>query len=416
MSTYNRIRERNERYRSACSGYTRVLPGSKDWTLAFSNNLTPYKNLGNHQVVYDRITKPPRPGTIVNNPCCMYKIHGEAMCSDLIYTSPYPNRPDYPDRKYVGNWFCGINVEVGPTWTDSPIDIESRLQDLVSQKAFAQINEAPVDFGLFFAEIDQTLKMLVNPMRGLSSMLNSLVKQGAASKVVRGSRFIHPTKDFNRINDAWLQSQFGMIPLMLDMDAIIKDYEHKVARPIKHTDRSSGVLGVEDTSKRIRYTDMFDGIGWFNLEVYHEKIIKTFVSSSVYWVRSSPRSGYGGSFNDLASFLWELIPYSFVVDWMFSVGTWLKSIQPNETVEYAGNFVSQKTTIEDNYYHTGGYERTTGVPISGTGSRMLITEQRLVRTPNVLLPVTPVFRGPTLSVRHTVDLLSLIWQKMPKLR
>lgn len=412
---YTRIRETNNRFAPNVRLWTSNTVKPK-WTL-FGESKGYSKNLGTHRVIYDNKTRRPLPGQVVNNPCCMYRIKGESHCSDLVMISPYPTYASTPHRRYSGDWVSGCAELVSQQWPQSPIDIDRRVQDYCIQKAMAQINEPPVDMGIFFAELGKTARMLVNPFKSLSSILNSVVRRGAANKVVYGSRTFKAREDFDRINDAFLTYRYGISPLLRDIDGLIKDYENKVNRPISRIDRSSGGMSVQKTDTLTRSpTAFFDGIGWFNLQWNKRVSVRTYATGAAYWIRKTPKSGYGGSFNDLASFLWEIIPYSFVVDQVFKVGNWLRAIQPNESVTYAGNYVSLKTVIETQLIHVGGYERSVGYNVPGTGSSVTVVEERLVRIPNTNIPVTPVYMGPRLSLYDTISDLSLIWQKMPKLK
>lgn len=412
---YNRVRERDDRWKPTYS-YTSWYYGG---TLSQGTSQNPFKGQGQLQTVYDNKTSwPKKRPLVILNPCCMYKINGTSSCNDLIYMSKLPKRYDLPSRKLSGDWLSGM-FNVGPTWPPSPINIEQRTLDIVSQAACAKKHEPPVDVATMVREGRETLGLLVNPSRSLVQMMQQMVRH-ANVKPWKG-RFPSPRQiqdEISKLSDAWLQYRYGIVPLVHDIDAGIKAYENAVVRAVRPNLERSTAGDVLENTRTQTYLRQNHPSGWFNLGFQQEVSVKTVATGHVYWVRKwvSPMGQYGQDFSDLPNFLWELIPYSFVVDWVFSVGDWLRSITPDSSIDYLGNCVSLKTTISTRYIHTDGYEVNTGWPLQTFGSSVTITEERLVRVTNTPIPVTPVYLGPRLSIKRQIDALSLIWQKMPKLR
>jgi hypothetical protein len=112
---------------------------------------------------------------------------------------------------------------------------------------------------------------------------------------------------------------------------------------------------------------------------------------------------------DIPSLLWELTPYSFVVDWFANVGQWVQAVVPDPSLSFTGNWVTVIERTEVKYSSGTLKEQHTSPATSAVGSyggsSMLWETVR--RYPHQPLPTTPVLKGKALSIQQTADALSL---------
>jgi hypothetical protein len=112
---------------------------------------------------------------------------------------------------------------------------------------------------------------------------------------------------------------------------------------------------------------------------------------------------------DIPSLLWELTPWSFVVDWFANVGTWLQAVVPDPSISIRGNWVTVIRTTEVKYSsgtliepHSHPVSMSTGM-YGGSSIRL----HEVHRYANQPLPTTPVLMGKALSVLQKADALCL---------
>lgn len=194
--------------------------------------------------------------------------------------------------------------------------------------------------GLVFAgELKETLSMIRHPARalrrGVSEYLSLLKKRGPKLRFRDRPRFVR---------DTWLEWSFGVRPLISDLDSAIKAfYLSDAARPIfemvRGTNRSQEILSSSPVNYGPAHNSRTQG-----LRVVTDEVIVKF-----YGTYKSSGSGvidchhYGFSPWEFVPTIWELIPYSFLVDYFTNVGKILESWSYRNL---GPRFVS-KTTIQE---------------------------------------------------------------------
>jgi hypothetical protein len=119
----------------------------------------------------------------------------------------------------------------------------------------------------------------------------------------------------------------------------------------------------------------------------------------------------GLSVEHLPSILWEVVPLSFVADWFYSTGDWLRAIQPNPTVQVLGGYVSCKT---DSQVHLNIVKvQYSGGPIGYVSATSDYEMSRLERSCNAALPALPVRKIASLSLAQAIDSCILTIQRIP---
>lgn len=309
-----------------------------------------------------------------------------------------------------GGW-GGTNVSLDGTFSFStPVPAWSNNDEIALISSIQSKLDGGIGFhaGVAVAEIDQALRMIrdgAKRFRRISESLSSgdlnkamrVAFNGSAANHVKG---IHGLMG---IADNYLLYQFGVKPLIQDVLDGARSYGYKAGRP-----------------KSIR------------VSVSRKNTSRTPGPSHGFW--SCPcDSSYGKSIVcyletdnivdesgllDLPSIAWERIPYSFVVDWWVPVGTYLSAL-------HTARLVSNSSAI---FCRTETTKIFSG-PIK-SGSLYSVTEHdrgsytsiRQIRTLVNDLAVPPPSVKPLLhqstevSLRHTLEAISLIIQKAPLLK
>lgn len=213
-----------------------------------------------------------------------------------------------------------------------PSDFEYQVQQRALTKLWKKVRQTQYQFQgiVFFGEIHQTVQMMLNPMgklkKGLLDYLNALKhrKRGVTRK-----------SDLKRIlSDTWLEFSFGWGPLAMDVrDAavalarvtnnierpIVKVYAREVAdnKPV-----NNGTLNVDgisyDTTRREHKEFQVVYYCRVQLSEMSEQAIEDRAGGVV------KLSGF--DWRSWAPSAWELIPWSFLVDYFSNVGDLIEAV------------------------------------------------------------------------------------------
>lgn len=118
----------------------------------------------------------------------------------------------------------------------------------------------------------------------------------------------------------------------------------------------------------------------------------------------------------LPNTLYQIIPLSFVVDWGIDIGSWIQAHRPRPGYVYMGNCVTCKTTRTTTWANIATksiYADYSNAPL--TSSKGFMVDETIDRQVNLPLPSTPQIGNGLSGLARSVDALSLIWQRMPKL-
>ena len=122
----------------------------------------------------------------------------------------------------------------------------------------------------------------------------------------------------------------------------------------------------------------------------------------------------GLSFGNMPSMIWELIPYSFVVDWVVNVGDWLKASRPRLDLEIMGSCTSHHQSVTNQRICVASTRTDTGASVIPTTSMYTSELQKLLRVSTAPLPVYPQVAFEFDNLIHNIDSLTLIHQRIPR--
>lgn len=274
------------------------------------------------------------------------------------------------------------------------------LQNMALIQARNNLKGSSVDLGTAFGERDQLARMLGDTAKRLATSVrelrrgrvrNAMRALGISSKrgEPRGSTW--PKK--------WLELQYGWKPFLSDI--------YGAAAALSKRDRRDWRVTAKGRAKVVRF-GTFSETG---NNVHH------YISSTKGEFFALVRiDAFLGEVSDLTSLgvtnpllvAWELVPLSFVVDWLWPVGDWISSLDATLGVTIEGVSMTQFKRLE-----TQG--RGVTHDFAGTNYlnewEILRKEVWLNRTVDqaVPLPSMPSLKNPA-SLGHMANALSLLAQ------
>lgn len=176
--------------------------------------------------------------------------------------------------------------------------------------------------GMVFAgELRQTLQMIKRPAQSIRNLLSKHLNDVKKHRSVKDKR-----KRLEKVRDNWLETQYGLMPLVSDTESALDAfYSSKAIQPLAEMARgygkasSGGELGYNNFGVPNNCTLRVVRRGFVDVQVKYYGTIRS-TGSGV----DKPKL-YGFRAAEFVPTLWELVPWSFVVDYFSNVGQVLES-------------------------------------------------------------------------------------------
>lgn len=190
----------------------------------------------------------------------------------------------------------------------------------VNNKAYAKFLDlvrTSAGVGQNLAEYKQTIDLLHGTLSALRSPFKAFAT--AARRYAKQARFQPHELGRTALRDlggAWLIWHFGVDPLIKDLYAICERLDERKNfewRPVTASAQSSWLF--DSTQKPGAFK-------WTNHEVYRG-IVRTSAEVRLKDQMTAMMNDFG--LINPASLAWEIVPFSFVVDWFYPVGAYLNS-------------------------------------------------------------------------------------------
>lgn len=210
-----------------------------------------------------------------------------------------------------------------------PPDITD-LETKANNKALMLLNKKLSDHrhaisgGVVLGELPRTLQLLLNPAktlrRGIGDYLDSLKKRRPNRRGLSRAKFRE--KAIKTVSDTWLEYVYGWLPLVSDIHDAAKalaDQKYNVNPPIM---RLKAAAKFEKSRHVTSYPQLYNNLGSY-VDYLNKGSVEVIYRVGVGDGPSALNEGLTKVGLDLRSFvptLWELIPYSFVVDYFTNIG------------------------------------------------------------------------------------------------
>lgn len=188
---------------------------------------------------------------------------------------------------------------------------------------------APLKGGVLVGELRETLRMIRNPASALRDGISAYLKRARRLRREHGRRNPHTLRKV--LSNSWLEYVYGWVPLIEDLKSATEAYtklKNKVETVRAFGKGSSGsktpgVVGLGGHSNYIRYNQIV------SLSQMTTCRIKGVCKADLQGVDAEAadrlQTALGFNIQDFLPTVWELIPYSFVVDMFTNIGDILNS-------------------------------------------------------------------------------------------
>lgn len=248
--------------------------------------------------------------------------------------------------------------------------------------------------GVFLGEGHQVLRMIGDSALKIAKSLRCLKKGNlrGASVALTGKAYDPKT---GKVANNWLELQYGWLPLLSDVHGGALFLAHHLNTPLQTTVRVNRSQKAE-----MRETSSQAGNSPDISRIHSRGYIKAILKEK----DVAQLSGL----TDPVSIAWELVPYSFVVDWFIPIGSWLSARGLRSAL--TGTFVTTRMVTWEGLGY-GDYISGRYYSAPGSWAKMVSLNRTISSSLQVPLPdFKPL--GKVLSWQHAANAVALLTQKL----
>lgn len=282
----------------------------------------------------------------------------------------------------------------------------------------SRVNEQKVLLAVLFAELTKSVDMIATKVGSIAAAMR-LARKGKWGQAAKrlGTNTSPPPRRRRRsdgsdplkgglktFSERWLEWHYGWLPLYNDVYGMLAAMETFAPQP--------WVRGT--ASRSFSYQEVFSGPGYTATSVCKVKQRVTVAASvKVADWNLIKMHEYGVTGPQAAITLWELIPFSFVVDWFIPVGAYLeaKASLTGIKLEKASTTYNVHSVITTTVKPAGQFVSIQ----AGAGVRETFRKKRVLGIPPASFPYSQIEANPfygeqiTKKFIHAVALLGAIW-------
>jgi hypothetical protein len=290
-------------------------------------------------------------GEIFNNPFRSTKVECSGSNNSswsITWTGNNPCDPQAPwNKTMAGTWLRSMSTSPGLGCSFNPwTELESRqTATIAGTKAWADIKSPEIQGMVFAAELGKTLRMIKRPLENLARYVR-LASVNDKRRVLKWRDSMKKTGAetlylWQFIMSEWLRYRYGIMPLIYDVEGIMK-LANKLEVPVRRTARGEAKFSSGTLTNVIPF-----GESYFQGQT--TTYLKTDVSvraGVLYEHAASISNRMGYELSQLPSTIYELVPYSFVLDWAVNLGDYIQAMEPKVDVKVLASWTTTKVVEE----------------------------------------------------------------------
>lgn len=305
----------------------------------------------------------------------------------------------FPSRTWTGR---GQNVAtssvLGPHISAAlAAIIDSNTRNRLNTEVLNKLQDQKVDFGTALAEMRSTVSGVASTFgQGVRAVLAA--KHGNWAGVAKALR-VKPKSlaSGGAFSERWLEYQFGWMPLFADL--------HGGYELIHQGLREKGLLMSASRS----YNDSVEfGSSSTNWEIKGRSSIQSRVKLHAAVNNAAIANLAQWGFLNPAQIAWELVPYSFVVDWFMPVGNLISACGATRGLSFVGGFSSTRVSSECEWTYYP--ERSSSYRYEGEGFSGRCWCESYDRTAMSTFPMPSIYFKSPFSTSHVTSALALLRQ------
>lgn len=274
-------------------------------------------------------------------------------------------------------------------------------------KAMDEVQDRKVNLAQFIAERQQLVNSVTDVVNRLTKAIHCVRRRDVSGTMVALGLTKRPKKFTGNVAKDWLAVQYGWKPLLSDVKGMAEFFADKHINT-KVRIRVRKKVKLTNPPGKTRYGSI---LGVPNSTVWNYDESRTDATCILRFVITNDFNRLGGQLgiSDPLTLAWELIPYSFVVDWFLPVGNFIARLNYDSGLTFEGgsttqwSFQTSTVTVPSMTYVSGGM--TTQLSGGTTELYALRFDREVHLTPPQ--PTLPHWKDP-FSWTHLANALALM--------
>lgn len=313
---------------------------SKDGsTMSYTDIGTFTKNSSNgfmYDVMTPSFKKLVAQGRIINNP--MYQVVGTTSIkpgsSEWIY---HWEEQTYGDEIWGWDHIPSLSPPLTVS-TDlevlESIWLDASLVDTASAQAWANVDISEAAVLASLGELPETLNWLKNLYYRFYKVTKAFNKKRLVRHLAKGD-----------LTDLWLEYRYAIRPIIFEAESLVKALQ-LTKENIRQTARGNAV--VEESLGSVATRTNGPTIHWgqeYTVETTQRKEVRAGVLFAIDSDIDLLTHALG--FNQPIQSLWELVPFSFIIDWFFNIGEIIATWSPKGDLTPLASWTTETITVTE---------------------------------------------------------------------
>lgn len=235
-------------------------------------------------------------------------------------------------------------------------------RDIAIAKAFANVSKSEFQMLASLGEMPETLKWIksiferaIKLIKGIKTFNLKLIRQaytkeglgsrGTLEKLTKALKPGDKSSVLKHVADPWLEYRYAIRPLIYEMKSAVEALKAVIRKGTRFTAR-----GFNDDRTVTITSDRYSYAGWIRFETRrlsrtHARNYRAGVLSSIDDDIDSIMAIWG--FDQPFQSAWELVPFSFIIDWFFNVGTIIGAWSPKASLTALSSWVTEQHLFEE---------------------------------------------------------------------
>lgn len=371
-------------------------------------------------------------GLLINEP--MKVIRDERIYSNPTLTATVTHGATPGSHILTWTGLTGLLFDdpaIGPWILNGPRhDLVAQTRELVDAKPLQQsaafqarnrISPIFVQGLVSLAEMHKTVDMIANVGRTLRDLRRGIVSGASIEKIyqILGGKF--PKAKVRRgitdpIYNRWLEYRYGWTPLVMELQGAFKALDKSRKIKLRGTARGKAI-SAKDQTWVVTRSPMFGPsqavLGDIELTFDQQETVEC-RAYAMFEISKDFQTVRDFGFTEIPLAMWELVPYSFVIDWFIPVGDWLEAVTPKLGVEIKAEGITTRRSIHLSRRGTNWVKTFSGgVSYDVTGATSLHDQRYYTikeRVPTLSSALTFPSINVKLNVKRAIDSLALLSQ------
>lgn len=288
---------------------------------------------GNTRKMWDYVTpnfrKLMEEGQIINNP--MTLIETTRTIADQGWKFSWVGG----GKTYFGecdkNWMAySYGTPALPNWPNT-----DNLVAEASTKAHAKVQAGDFQGLVSAAELGKTLKMLVKPGASIRKIVNNWWK----SRNGKNLNWTSPLDVAEAAAGSWLEYRYGWRIAMIEIEGLLEALGG-VAKPRSTArgetrDKTEWTVNTTGTNSNVI------------IPIYTDYTVQVRIRAGILYDNESSYGSYGWGVraSDIPAALWDLVPYSFVIDWAINMNAFMNAWTYKEGTNQLATWLREDVTL-----------------------------------------------------------------------